>query len=92
MWHYQGDASLDRQLYRYEITVFHPVTGKVETLLTTDPYSVSLTTNGRFSRFVNLADDDLKPDGWDTSYKWDEVELIAVCYFCEILKFQCPRL
>ena len=57
VWRHEGDMSLDRQLYRYEVTVYHPITGNVETLLVTDPYSVSLT-NGRFSRFVNLADDD----------------------------------
>ncbi|NDW20134.1 alpha-1,6-glucosidase domain-containing protein [Alteromonas hispanica] len=66
VWRYNGDMSLDRRLYRYEITVFHPVTGNIETLLVTDPYSVSLTTNGRFSRFVNLSDEDLKPEGWDS--------------------------
>ncbi|NDW15525.1 DUF3372 domain-containing protein [Alteromonas genovensis] len=66
IWKYEGDSTLDRQLYRYEITVFHPNTGNIETLLVTDPYSVSLSTNGRFSRFVNLADEDLKPEGWDS--------------------------
>ncbi|MFC3095507.1 pullulanase-type alpha-1,6-glucosidase [Alteromonas sediminis] len=66
IWSYNGDMSLDRTLYRYEVTVFHPVTGNVETLLVTDPYSVSTSTNGRFSRFVNLADEDLKPAGWDS--------------------------
>lgn len=65
VWQYSGDMSLDRQLYRYEVTVYHPVTGAVETLFVTDPYSVSLSTNGRFSRFVNLADEDLKPQGWE---------------------------
>ena len=29
------------------------------------PYSISLSTNGRYSQFVDLADDDLKPTGWD---------------------------
>ena len=65
VWRYEGDMSLDRTLYRYEVVVYHPVTGKLETLEVTDPYSVSLSTNGRFTRFVNLADDDLKPEGWD---------------------------
>ncbi|WP_100642298.1 alpha-1,6-glucosidase domain-containing protein [Alteromonas facilis] len=66
VWRYSGDMSLDRTLYRYEVTVYHPSTGNVEVLEVTDPYSVSLSTNGRFSRFVNLADDDLKPEGWDS--------------------------
>ena len=66
VWRYDGSMDLDRTLYRYEVTVYHPVTGNIETLLVTDPYSVSLSTNGRFSRFVNLADEDLKPEGWDS--------------------------
>ncbi|MBT0586469.1 alpha-1,6-glucosidase domain-containing protein [Alteromonas oceanisediminis] len=66
VWTYSGDMGLDRTLYRYEVTVYHPRTGAIEELEVTDPYSVSLSTNGRFSRFVNLNDDDLKPAGWDT--------------------------
>lgn len=66
VWRYEGDSTLDRTLYRYEVTVYHHVTEGIETLEVTDPYSVSVSTNGRFSRFVNLSDDDLKPEGWDT--------------------------
>lgn len=66
VWSYTGGSELDRTLYRFEVTVYHPVTGKLEPLLTTDPYSVALSTNSRFSRFVNLDDEDLKPEGWDT--------------------------
>ena len=28
IWQFEGDMSLDRQLYRYEVTVFHPQTGR----------------------------------------------------------------
>jgi len=66
VWRYEGSAELDRQLYRFEITAYHPVTMALETMLTTDPYSLSLSTNSRFSQFVNLQDEDLKPQGWDT--------------------------
>lgn len=66
IWSLSLGEEADRQLYRYEITVYHPVTGKIEVLEVTDPYSLSLSTNGRFSQFVNLNDDDLKPDGWET--------------------------
>ncbi len=65
VWTYSGSSDLDRTLYRYEVTVYHQNTSAIETFEVTDPYSVSLSTNGRFSRFVNLADDDLKPEGWD---------------------------
>ncbi|WP_240220340.1 pullulanase-type alpha-1,6-glucosidase [Rheinheimera hassiensis] len=65
IWSYAGSSALDRQFYRYEVTVYHPQTRKVETTEATDPYSLSVSTNGRYSQFVNLDDDDLKPAGWD---------------------------
>ncbi|WP_394129037.1 alpha-1,6-glucosidase domain-containing protein [Shewanella maritima] len=65
IWSYAGGSELDRQFYRFEVTVYHPVTGNIEVLETTDPYSLNVSTNGRYSQFVNLADADLKPDGWD---------------------------
>ncbi|WP_026375076.1 alpha-1,6-glucosidase domain-containing protein [Aestuariibacter salexigens] len=66
VWSYNASMDLDRALYRYEVTVYHPITGNIEVLEVTDPYSVAVSTNGRFSRFVNLDDEDLKPEGWDT--------------------------
>ncbi len=59
-------ANLDRQFYRYELIVYHHQSDAIETLWSTDPYSVSLSTNGMYSQFVNLDDADLKPAGWDT--------------------------
>ena len=64
IWRYDGSSSLDRQFYRYEVTVYHPLTRKVETIESTDPYSLSLSTNGSYSQFVNLSDADLAPEGW----------------------------
>ena len=66
IWSYTGGAELDRKFYRFRVTGYNPVTGVIEVLEVTDPYSVSLSTNGRHSQFVNLADADLKPDGWDS--------------------------
>lgn len=88
IWSYNGNMSLDRVLYRYEVTVFHPISGNVEVIEVTDPYSVSTSTNGRFSRFVNLNDDDLKPAGWDahaipTIANWED----AVIYEGHIRDF-----
>ncbi|WP_333607709.1 alpha-1,6-glucosidase domain-containing protein [Arsukibacterium sp.] len=65
VWHYQGTQALDRQFYRFEIEVYHPLTRRIEVIEATDPYSVNTSTNGRFSQFVNLTDADLKPAGWD---------------------------
>ncbi|MBX2859542.1 MAG: DUF3372 domain-containing protein [Cellvibrionaceae bacterium] len=65
IWRFVGDSRLDRMYYQFELRVFHPLTQKIETLVTSDPYSVSLSSNGEYSQFVNLADDDLKPAAWD---------------------------
>lgn len=51
--------------YRYEVTVYHPITKQIETRLVTDPYSLSLSTNSLYSQVVNLDAAELKPDGWD---------------------------
>ena len=66
IWSYSTTkAAVDRLYYHYQLTVFHPLTNKIETLTTTDPYSVGLSTNGRYSQFVDLTDENLKPQGWD---------------------------
>ena len=66
IWSFTGDkAFYDRKFYRYQVSVYHPISQKVENLWSTDPYSVSLATNGMYSQFVNLNDDDLKPVDWD---------------------------
>jgi pullulanase-type alpha-1,6-glucosidase len=65
VWTLAGEPEWDRQYYLYEVTVFAPSTGAVETNLVTDPYSVSLSRNSARSQIVNLDDADLKPEGWD---------------------------
>ncbi|MER2491367.1 alpha-1,6-glucosidase domain-containing protein [Catenovulum sediminis] len=66
IWTYQGTrAELDRKLFRYEVNVFHHLNDEFVTHEVIDPYAVSLTTNARYARFVDLNDDDLKPDNWD---------------------------
>lgn len=64
VWHYTGPLSLDRAYYQYEVTAFHPQTDGVETAITSDPYALSLSTNGEYAQVVNLDDADLKPAGW----------------------------
>jgi len=64
VWTLVGEPEWDRQYYLYEVRVFAPSTGAVETNLVTDPYSVSLSMNSQRSQIVNLDDDDLKPEGW----------------------------
>ena len=64
IWSFSTPITNDRLFYRYELNVYHHLNLAFETLETTDPYSVSLSTNGNYSQFVNLTDADLKPAGW----------------------------
>jgi pullulanase len=66
IWHYTGSlAQLDRKFFRYRVTTYNPVAKRIHRLEVTDPYAISLSTNSRFSQFVNFTDDELKPTGWD---------------------------
>lgn len=55
--------------YLYEVTVYHPLTDRIETLRVTDPYSFSLSTNATKSHIVDLQNEDLKPQGWEQLQK-----------------------
>ena len=65
VWSITGDETWKGKYYLYEVNVFAPSTGKIETNLVTDPYSISLSMNGARSQIVDLNDADLKPGGWD---------------------------
>ena len=69
VWSYAGPGTWNRLYYRYELTVYHPFTSRIETVLATDPWSASLSTNGGYSQIVDLADADLRPVGWDALAK-----------------------
>jgi pullulanase-type alpha-1,6-glucosidase len=69
VWSASGDASWKNKYYLYEVKVFAPSTGKIETNLVTDPYSLSLSTNSKRSQIVDLNDAALKPSDWDTLEK-----------------------
>ncbi|MEZ4708272.1 MAG: pullulanase-type alpha-1,6-glucosidase [Caldilineaceae bacterium] len=51
--------------YLYEVKVYAPSTGRVETNLVTDPYSLGLSMNSTRSLLVNLNDPSLMPEGWN---------------------------
>ncbi len=50
--------------YRYQVKVYHPTTGNIETRLVTDPYSLSLSKNSVYSQVIDLDDSALMPEGW----------------------------
>ncbi|MCW8108863.1 pullulanase-type alpha-1,6-glucosidase [Alteromonas ponticola] len=64
-WRFEGNKrTLDRKYYRFEVTAYHPLTDNIETMMTSDPYSLTLSDNGIHSQFINLNDADLQPAGW----------------------------
>ncbi len=65
VWSASGRPQWDGASYLYEVDVYVPSTGAVETNVVTDPYSLALTTNSQRSVVVNLDDAELKPSGWD---------------------------
>ncbi len=70
VWSARGEPSWRDAFYLYEVDVYVPATGRVETNRVTDPYSVSLSRNSERSQIVDLTDAALKPvSGWDTLRK-----------------------
>jgi pullulanase-type alpha-1,6-glucosidase len=69
VWSITGDPSWAGKEYLYEVRVFVPATGAIETNLVTDPYSLGLSMNSTRSRIVNLADPALTPEGWESLEK-----------------------
>jgi pullulanase len=69
VWSVTGEPGWYGKYFLYEVNVYVRATGKVETNLVTDPYSVSLSLNSRRSQIVDLDDPDLKPPGWEAIVK-----------------------
>lgn len=65
VWSVKGDTDLVSAYYQYEITLYHPVSRNLETLVTTDPYSLSLSINSLYSQIVDLSDQSTMPEGWN---------------------------
>ncbi len=64
VWSVRGSTSWRNRYFLYRVQVFVPETGKVETNLVTDPYSVGLSENSERSLFVDLDDFSLAPRNW----------------------------
>ena len=66
-WSASLGASARNARYLYEVKVYAPSTGKVETNLVTDPSSVALTLNSTRSVAVDLRDPAYMPTAWRTT-------------------------
>ncbi|WP_349774801.1 pullulanase-type alpha-1,6-glucosidase [Deinococcus taeanensis] len=69
VWTVRGAPGWKGATYRFEVKVYAPDSGRVETNLVTDPYSVALTRSSARSVLVDLNDAGLKPQGWDALKK-----------------------
>ncbi|CAG0979760.1 pullulanase [Anaerolineae bacterium] len=69
VWTITGDESWNGQYYQYEVTVFAPTTGQIETNRVTDPYSLALSRNSQRTLIVNPDEAATKPAGWDNLVK-----------------------
>jgi pullulanase-type alpha-1,6-glucosidase len=65
VWTVSGRPSWEGASYLYEVDVYVPATGEVETNLVTDPYALALTADSTRSVVVDLDDPALGPAGWD---------------------------
>ncbi|MEY4069905.1 MAG: hypothetical protein RL721_519 [Candidatus Eisenbacteria bacterium] len=64
VWSATGAADWKGRYYLYEVEVYVPSTGRLETSLVTDPYSRALSRNSTRTQIVDLADPALAPAGW----------------------------
>ena len=64
VWSRTGTAGWKGATYRYDVRVFVPTTGAVESNVVTDPYSVALTVDSAESVVADLDDPALAPRGW----------------------------
>ncbi|MFC4293388.1 pullulanase-type alpha-1,6-glucosidase [Sphingorhabdus arenilitoris] len=65
VWHLDGAADWKGKYYLYEVRVFVPETGRVETNMVTDPYALSLSADSKRTHIADLNDPALMPAGWD---------------------------
>lgn len=63
-WSVKGKAALKGDEYLWEVEVYAPSTGAVETNTVTDPYSIALTLNSTRSVAVDLDDKAWQPKQW----------------------------
>ncbi|MBD8012106.1 pullulanase-type alpha-1,6-glucosidase [Microbacterium sp. Re1] len=64
VWTVKGKKALKNDEYLWEVVVYAPATGAIETNRVTDPYSVALTENSERSVAVDLTDKAFAPKAW----------------------------
>jgi pullulanase-type alpha-1,6-glucosidase len=64
VWSRTGTGGWKGATYHYDVRVYVPTTGEVESNIVTDPYSVALTVDSADSVVADLDDPALAPPGW----------------------------
>ncbi|MEV4776121.1 pullulanase-type alpha-1,6-glucosidase [Microbacterium sp. LWH12-1.2] len=64
VWQVKGKKGLVGDEFVWEVVVYAPSTGVIETNLVTDPYSVALTVNSERSVAIDLDDQQWQPKQW----------------------------
>ncbi len=64
VWQLNLEGKFDGIYYQYDIDVFHSATNQFEQLTVTDPYSLSLSTNSKYSQIVDLSSPSTMPNDW----------------------------
>lgn len=67
VWTVTGGKGLKGAEYSWEVVVYAPATGAIETNVVTDPYSVALTLNSERSVAIDLHDKQWRPKQWQTA-------------------------
>jgi pullulanase-type alpha-1,6-glucosidase len=69
VWSATGDPTWKGATYAFAVDVYVPATGRVESNVVTDPYSVALTVDSQRSVVADLDDPALAPPEWSTLAK-----------------------
>ncbi|HQY09230.1 MAG TPA: pullulanase-type alpha-1,6-glucosidase [Burkholderiaceae bacterium] len=72
VWSAHSTANLSGKYYRYIVEVFARGVGLVRNLVS-DPYSVSLGADSKYSYVADLSSAALKPSGWDSTARPSKV-------------------
>ncbi|MEV6491717.1 pullulanase-type alpha-1,6-glucosidase [Actinoplanes sp. NPDC051633] len=64
VWSVTGPRDWAGRFYRFRVTAWQPVAGRVVTASVTDPYSVALAADSTRSQITDLTDPALAPRGW----------------------------
>src|SRR3569623_1634965 len=80
IWDIYGDISWFGKYYLFEVEVYVDSIGKTILNRVTDPYSVNLSINSKYSQIVDLNSDSLKPNNWNSVIKpelkcWEDITI-----------------